>query len=402
MHIKAFIKKRQFINGLKILSNAVKRLFLRFFKLVFAKRQILFVTNQKIRTISLGPISQFCVFLIIAWVVNLFYQSLQYNKIIGAKSEEIARLKNVNNYFDTEFNNINNRLIKVNDYLISVTGENVLIEEDEQVFKLPQNLGEKNLKDDDFATVDKIKEASKKIANIKKVSQARIVKIESAISKTGLNLYPSNSKTASLQDKIPKFKDKVSQGGPYVPLENFSASQVAIKNFSYKKLLDTAKFVDEIDRLITLEKLAQRIPLSKPIKTYFISSGYGKRKDPINGGLAVHQGLDFVGPKNEEVISPSKGRVILAEKFYEYGNAVIIDHGFGITTRYGHLSKILVKKGQVVKKGDIIALQGSTGRSTGDHLHYEIRYNNVALNPKKFLEAGDSFFNENNENNANS
>lgn len=391
----SFIRKRQIKDKSKTFFKSFKKTLSKVLNLVFAKRRILFVTNQKIRTVTLGPISQFVIFLSISWVINLFYQSVQYNKIISTKSEEIARLKNVNNYFDTEFENINDRLLKVNDYLISVTGEDILSDEenkDDSSFKLPRSLGEKNLTQEDYVTVDKIKKAVKTVNDIKLIATSRIKKIEETVAKTGLNIRRKPAKMASLKKKYPALKNKIGQGGPYIPLENFSASEVAIKNFSYSKLLDTARFVDEIDRLITLEELAKRMPLTRPIKTYFISSGFGKRRDPLTGRLAVHQGLDFVGPKNEKIYSPSKGKVIRAGRFYDYGNAVVIDHGFGITTRYGHLSKVLVKKGQMVKQGDLIALQGSTGRSTGQHLHYEVRYKNTALDPKKFLKAGDSFF----------
>ena len=109
----------------------------------------------------------------------------------------------------------------------------------------------------------------------------------------------------------------------------------------------------------------------------------------------MHQGIDFVGSKGQEIISPSTGKIIRAGRFYDYGNIVEIDHGYGITSRYGHLSKVLVEKGQVVNKGDVIGLQGSTGRSTGEHLHYEIRHKNRALNPYKFIKAGQTFFKDN-------
>lgn len=130
------------------------------------------------------------------------------------------------------------------------------------------------------------------------------------------------------------------------------------------------------------------MPFGKPMKNYHISSSYGTRIDPITGRKARHRGLDFVGVDKEPIISPSDGKVILAGKYSEYGNAVVIDHGFGITTRYGHLSEIKVRKGQIVKTGEVIALQGNSGRSTGPHLHYEVRYKKSPLNPSKFLEAG--------------
>lgn len=404
MNIKAFLRKRRLMNALKLSLTAIKRAFYGFLRLTFAKRQILFVTNEKIRTVSVGPIAQLCIFFVMAWVANLFYQSLQYNKIISSKSEEIARLKNVTNYFDTEFSSINDRIGKVNDYLISVTGETIQVNDQEKEFKLPKNLGDKNLKESDFETVDKIKEVSSKMNDIEHIARQRIKKIEKVIAMTGLNIKQPPANIAELKEKYPKLKQgsEFAQGGPFIPLENFSASELAIKNFSYEKFLNTAKFVDDMDRLISLEKMSRFLPLAKPIKNYFISSGFGARIDPMTKSMAMHQGLDFVGPSNEEIFSPSNGRVILAGSFSDYGQAVVIDHGYGITTRYGHLSKVLVKKGQIIKKGDLLALQGSTGRSTGQHLHYEVRYKNSPLNPRRFLEAGDFLFDENNSDFTNS
>ena len=128
------------------------------------------------------------------------------------------------------------------------------------------------------------------------------------------------------------------------------------------------------------------------MENYYVSSSFGHRIDPIKKVKAKHNGMDFVGYKGEQIISPSKGRVKLAGKLGSYGNTVIIDHGYGITTRYGHLSKIKVKKGDYVEKGDVIAIQGTSGRSTGDHLHYEIRYNKKPLNPRRFLKSGQEIF----------
>ena len=136
------------------------------------------------------------------------------------------------------------------------------------------------------------------------------------------------------------------------------------------------------------------MPLARPMKGYYISSGFGRRTDPVTHRKATHQGLDFVGKKNAEILSPSEGIVTLAGRYSDYGNAIVIDHGFGITTRYGHLSSVKVKKGQFVTKNQVIATQGSSGRSTGDHLHYEVRYKKTPLNPGKFLKAGDTLFND--------
>jgi murein DD-endopeptidase MepM/ murein hydrolase activator NlpD len=129
------------------------------------------------------------------------------------------------------------------------------------------------------------------------------------------------------------------------------------------------------------------------MKNYYISSNFGQRIDPITKKKAMHRGTDFVGSTlNENIITSSPGKVIFAGRFHNYGNMVAIDHGFDVKTRYAHLDKIKVKKGDFVEKGQVIGTQGNTGRSTGHHLHYEIRYKNKAIDPKKFLKVGQQVF----------
>ena len=379
----------------------VKNLY-RFYKLVFTKRTVLFVTNEKIRSITLGPVLQGCTFLFIAWVGNLFIQSLRYDEVISAKSEEISKLKSVNSYFEEEFTNVNDKLKKINEYLISVTGSVHNVKASEQNFKQPKNLKEEELSKRDKHTLNEIKDASNQLASIQAVAQTRIKKIENAIAVTGLNIKKMPTQ-AALHKKLSTAKEvalngkkSLPQGGPLdedQSLESALASSTISDEDYLERHLEKIKFTGEIDYLMVLERLAQVMPLSKPMKNYYISSGFGARSDPITHRTATHQGLDFVGVTHEKIVSPSHGRVIMAGQFSDYGNAVVIDHGFGITTRYGHLSQVKVKAGQVVSKGDVIALQGSTGRSTGQHLHYEVRYRNVPLNPRKFLEAGETLFN---------
>lgn len=385
MNIKSFLRKRRFLAILIAIRTSIANAVEDLFRLIFTKRTILFVTSQKIRSITLGPISQLCVFIAIAWVANLFYQSVQYDKIINEKSQEITRLNDVNDYFENEFSNINQKLHKVNDYLISITGQGTPASNQIKPLKLPANVNEETLSKADKHTLNQIKEASGALFDIQNAANSRIKKIEETIAITGLHI--KNSAGIKQPSSIG------GQGGPLVAINSLDNSLTS-KSFFETEKAATIKFANEIDRLIILEKLTQVMPLARPIKSYFVSSGFGVRTDPITGGLARHQGLDFVGPNHEKIISPSSGRVVLAGKFSDYGNAVVIDHGFGITTRYGHLSAVKVEKGQLVKKGDVIALQGSTGRSTGQHLHYEIRYKNTPLNPRKFLEAGDALFND--------
>jgi murein DD-endopeptidase MepM/ murein hydrolase activator NlpD len=117
----------------------------------------------------------------------------------------------------------------------------------------------------------------------------------------------------------------------------------------------------------------------------WVTSDFGSRLDPYTADRVMHQGLDIAAPHGKEVFAPSDGTVVFAGLEGGYGNVIVIDHGYGIKTRYGHLAKILVKSGEKVKRGSKIAAVGNTGRSTGPHLHYEVRVNGIPQNPRKFI-----------------
>ena len=117
----------------------------------------------------------------------------------------------------------------------------------------------------------------------------------------------------------------------------------------------------------------------------WVTSDFGPRLDPYTSERVMHAGMDIAGPHGKEVISPSDGTVVFAGLEGGYGNVLVIDHGYGIKTRYGHLASVKVKAGEKVKRGQPIANLGNTGRSTGPHLHYEVRVNGIAQNPRKFI-----------------
>ena len=131
------------------------------------------------------------------------------------------------------------------------------------------------------------------------------------------------------------------------------------------------------------------VPSVKPINMATFTSGFGVRSDPFRGAAAMHAGIDLAAPSGTAVYATADGMIDRAEWFGGYGNCIEIDHGKGVATRFGHLSRILVHPGQHVHRGDLIALVGSTGRSTGPHLHYEVRIDGHAVNPVPFLQASD-------------
>lgn len=132
------------------------------------------------------------------------------------------------------------------------------------------------------------------------------------------------------------------------------------------------------------KSLLASVPSVWPTRGW-VTSDFGSRLDPYTSERVMHAGLDIAGPHGKEIVAPSDGTVVFAGLEGGYGNVLVIDHGYGIKTRYGHLSAIKVKAGERVKRGDIVAAMGNTGRSTGPHLHYEVRVNGIAQNPRKFI-----------------
>ena len=158
-------------------------------------------------------------------------------------------------------------------------------------------------------------------------------------------------------------------GGPFIP----------DTESSYDELLSQ---VD--DYLETLKSL----PLGKPVRGR-LSSRFGMRNDPVNKKKAIHEGVDIKGKRGDRIVTTADGKVIKAMKNGGYGNYVEIDHGNGYVTVYGHMQNYLVRRGERVEQGQVIGQVGSTGRSTGPHLHYEIRYKKKPINPEKFMKIAE-------------
>lgn len=139
-------------------------------------------------------------------------------------------------------------------------------------------------------------------------------------------------------------------------------------------------------RMDALEDGLAGVPQVQPASMKFVSSGFGYRRDPFTGAAAMHKGLDFRGPTGTPIYAAAKGRVSFVGIRSGYGKVVEIDHGNGLMTRYAHMSRFATRVGTLVPAGTTIGAIGSTGRSTGPHLHFEVRINDRAVNPRPFLE----------------
>ena len=151
-----------------------------------------------------------------------------------------------------------------------------------------------------------------------------------------------------------------------------------------KKQETQLSFLEDI--LINKDVLKDVLPSGLPVEGGWISSGFGSRIHPVSGKRKAHLGVDFPGKKGTEILSVAPGVVIKSERVSGYGNLVEIRHAEGYTTRYAHNSKLLVKEGDLVEKGQAVALMGATGVVTGTHLHFEVRKNGTPVNPKKYFE----------------
>ncbi|MEX8492771.1 M23 family metallopeptidase [Sphaerotilus sp.] len=181
------------------------------------------------------------------------------------------------------------------------------------------------------------------------------------------------------------------RGGPFVPAQGQPGEQISQLMSQLDNQADRSGdvFVLVESRLLTKRLEMVMVPSMAPVDGA-VGSGFGFRIDPFNRRAALHTGLDFPAPIGTPIHAAAGGRVIEAEQDGAYGLALQIDHGNGLVTRYGHTSQILVQPGDVVRRGQQVALVGSTGRSTGPHLHFEVLLGGVPQDPAKFLARGES------------
>lgn len=195
--------------------------------------------------------------------------------------------------------------------------------------------------------------------------------LRSALAETGLDTDKLAAATP-----VPK-----GVGGPFVPVKlDASAGPFETTLSSLQPRIAT---------VMRLRNLVEQLPLRRPMPGELdMSSNFGYRSDPFTRGLALHTGIDFRAEHGSQIRATARGKVITAEYSGGYGNMVEIEHAGGVTTRYGHMSAILVSEGQMVTSGTVVGRVGSTGRSTGPHLHYETRIDGDPVDPSRFLRAG--------------
>lgn len=200
------------------------------------------------------------------------------------------------------------------------------------------------------------------------VASARVAAAEQTLTRLGIDarrlIVPRPAETG--------------RGGPFVPV-TAAAYEPALSGLQ-----------ERLDRWSGVKAALQTLPLGEPLAVaYDVTSPFGRRSDPLNRRTGIHEGVDLVAAYGTPVQATGEGQVVFAGSWDRYGLTIEIDHGHGIATRYAHLSRILVREGQPVTRSTVIGLLGNTGRSTGPHLHYEVRLAEVPRDPLKFIAAGD-------------
>ncbi len=241
-----------------------------------------------------------------------------------------------------------------------------------------------------------IKNQEKAVAMLEKYSNVRINALTSRIAEMQGQLNRVNAlgrrllTMANIDSQEFNFDTTVAIGGPS-EYKNTDIKVTELNDLikSIKAQLESRELqLSVLEQLILNNNLeAEIFPSGQPIKKGWLSSRFGMRTDPFTGKRQMHKGLDFAGKMGSDILAVASGVVTWAGKRYGYGNLVEINHGNGYVTRYGHCKEVLVKEGDAVQKGSLIAKMGSTGRSTGPHVHFEVLKKGRQINPEKFLTA---------------
>ena len=245
---------------------------------------------------------------------------------------------------------------------------------------------------DEFAQRDRfLRENLDAIAQKVGEMQAKLVKLESMSERVSGLAGVKPDELKQLLKPASAASAAGAQGGPYVPPQSITLEQLdsLIETLDQATDQRTDLFTMIESRLLESRLKALMVPNSAPVRGP-VGSGFGFRADPFSGRTALHTGLDFPVDTGTPVLAAAGGMVLLTQAHPAYGNLVEIDHGNGLVTRYAHNSKMLVKAGDIVRRSQPIAEVGTTGRSTGPHLHFEVLVDGVPQDPAKFLAGGEA------------
>lgn len=345
----------------------------------FKDKKIIVVSDNKIKTKEITNFSRFTTFLFYCWVIFTSIFFVINKEVQNSKDKKIKELKSINS-------NLNNNVNQISYFLKDIKGYLYTLNYYDRFNKINTNqissLNKRILKNNFLIGIEEYKEIlpvldeiDRNIASIDNLVSNRITGINNLLREVELDEEAKNIYKVSFQDT------------------NFHIDRSIIpKNSVMINKLNLDKLKKDVSYLNFLESFLNLIPIYKPMDNYYISSNFGKRVDPFTKKAKIHKGTDFAGPYNSKIYAPADGIVEIVAVRGGFGNSIEINHGNNIVTEYAHLKEPLVKAGDVVKRGDEIAIQGSSGRSTGQHLHWEVKVNKKNVDPIKFVRIGEKVY----------
>lgn len=346
----------------------MKNFLLKLKKILLTEREIICVSDCGIKSRRIGIIFLMWNILLVLWTAFTTIQYFDLRERVVLKENTITQLnkdkqKLLSNVVLLEKNisNINNFIISLNKYdRFASVDENKLYKVEKYNDSIDKNV---------TLVLNRANDGIQKInlALIDRINGLERIKEQ-------LNLADSNIKRVSYQTEAENIDD--------INIDKDVADSIVLKN-----TLD-----NNIAYLENLEDFINAMPFAEPIQANYISSKFGKRLDPFIKTPRSHHGVDLVGSYMAKIYASSDGKVIFSGRKGGYGNVVILQHKYDMKTVYAHLNKATVKVGDTVKRGDIIGIQGSTGRSTGQHLHYEVLRNSQRFNPMDFVNIGSNLY----------
>jgi murein DD-endopeptidase MepM/ murein hydrolase activator NlpD len=372
------------------------------YKYLFPHRQLLIRQDGEMKYISASARLQFSFVLVLGvCIIWLAFSSLEYftlNDKISLTKNELGESRNSLSELSLTYQEKQNALVlkleqveKQQKFLQNILDSmpSVLIEKNanptspdkksSEIINAELKIGsEKSTVKSSQQTdvvLDSIENVKVRLENITKFQLSSQEQLAQQIIQRQQALTNAVLSTGISPDMLLENMTKQAQGGP---LGDLTLDYLPANNQS---------LLNKLISLLNIEEALSNVPISFPAKKYYLSSRFGIRSDPMMTRPAMHKGIDMAGWPKTKIYSPANGIVSRAGRNGSYGIFIEIDHKNGFTTRYGHLHSIKVKKGQQVDKDDIIGLMGSTGRSTGTHLHYEVIFDKQQINPVKLIRA---------------
>lgn len=402
------------LSRLARLRTVAKRLRYRF----FPERQLYFRANGVVRFISISPRIQIAASALalafVCWVALTSFNFLARDEMLAAKERKIEDMARAYDSLNAEMQRLQmdvkataERLRARQEYLRQLVGDDAEAAGDpapEQdglesapaeaqpmafFFSAFRNSG--NDPADAARAISAIETELTALASRQRVIAERLLALtQHEINEADHVLRSAGLNKSDVLKVAERSNGELGQGGPFMPWGDGLFSGTGDAKNDVAGLEDPfMALYERQNELASLAGVFANMPVTKPVKNYYISSGYGRRIDPMRKSRAMHYGVDMAGWWNTPITASGGGVVTFAGRNGAYGNFVEVSHGNGFRSRYGHLKRIKVKKGQRVERGQVVGLMGSTGRSTGPHLHYEVWFADKPLNPLKIFKAED-------------